>query len=340
MRELANLDELDLDLISALQIAPRAPWALVGEVLQVDAATAARRWERLSEAGAVWLTCYPGPHYPEPVCMAFIEVDCAQGQVLAVAEQASRLPAVVTAEHVTGGRDLYFTVMVGDLGELTEFLLGDLQRIPGAQTTRVQVVTELYAQGGDWNLGGLDAAQQERIRRSRPGGKGFSIQALRPVDRNLLRLLANAPRASYTDLAKGAGISVSTARRRVDALLASGMVGMRCEVSRVLAEVPMSATVWANVPPADLPGVAALIASLPETRVCAGITGGMANLLFSVWLRRPKELQLIERRLGDLFPQVSIVDRALCLRHVKRAGRLLHDGDLAGDMVPLAMWND
>ncbi|MGW5646071.1 hypothetical protein [Saccharopolyspora sp. NPDC003762] len=30
-----------------------------------------------------------------------------------------------------------------------------------------RLVTELYAQGGDWNL---DAAQQERIRRSRPGG--------------------------------------------------------------------------------------------------------------------------------------------------------------------------
>ncbi|MEV0052018.1 winged helix-turn-helix transcriptional regulator [Saccharopolyspora shandongensis] len=148
---------------------------------------------------------------------------------------------------------------------------------------------------------------------------GFSIQALRPVDRNLVRLLANAPRASYTDLAKGAGISVSTARRRAAALLASGMVGVHCEVSRVLAEVPMSATVWANVPPADLPGAAALIASLPETRLCAGIIGGAANLL---------------------FPQVSIVDRALCLRHVKRAGRLLHEGDLAGDMTQLAMWND
>ncbi|WP_143061387.1 hypothetical protein [Saccharopolyspora shandongensis] len=115
---------------------------------------------------------------------------------------------------------------------------------------------------------------------------------------------------------------------------------MRCEMSRVLAEVPMSATVWANVPPADLAGAAALLASLRETRLCAGITGGAANLLFSVWLRRPKELQLIERRLGDLFPQVSIVDRALCLRHVKRAGRLLYAGDLAGDMIPLAMWID
>ncbi|MFF2513469.1 Lrp/AsnC family transcriptional regulator [Streptomyces sp. NPDC058086] len=46
-----ELDELDRGVVHALQIHPRAPWTLVGEVLGVNPVTAARRWHRLEEAG-------------------------------------------------------------------------------------------------------------------------------------------------------------------------------------------------------------------------------------------------------------------------------------------------
>lgn len=338
MRDIVRMDELDLDLVSALQITPRAPWSLVGEVLGVDAATAARRWERLAEAGAVWLTCFPGPRYLETLCMAFIEVNCAPGQALDVGERVSRFAGVITTEHVTGDRDLYLTVMNGDLGEFTDFLLSELQGLPGVHTTRAQVAAELYSQGGDWKLGGLDPAQRDRLSRSQPRVQQVPITSLREVDWRLARCLADSPRAAYTELAAEVGVSVSTARRRVEILLGSGIVSIRCEVSRVLAGVPTSATVWASVAPIELPEVTELIAALPETRLCTGITGGPSNLLFSVWLRKPADLQLIETWLGQRFPHLSIVDRALGLRHVKRVGRLLRHGDLAGESVPLGIW--
>jgi len=43
------LSEIDLQLLHALQINPRAPWNIIGLVLGVSPATAARRWERLRE---------------------------------------------------------------------------------------------------------------------------------------------------------------------------------------------------------------------------------------------------------------------------------------------------
>ncbi|MDH6576360.1 NAD kinase [Kitasatospora sp. MAP5-34] len=52
----AAVDELDLALVNALQLQPRAPWSLLGQTLGISPVTAARRWRRLSEAGIAWVT--------------------------------------------------------------------------------------------------------------------------------------------------------------------------------------------------------------------------------------------------------------------------------------------
>jgi hypothetical protein len=47
----SSIAELDLALINALQIHSRASWALIGQVLDISAVTAARRWDRLASGG-------------------------------------------------------------------------------------------------------------------------------------------------------------------------------------------------------------------------------------------------------------------------------------------------
>jgi Lrp/AsnC family transcriptional regulator for asnA, asnC and gidA len=44
------------------------------------------------------------------------------------------------------------------------------------------------------------------------------------VDRRLIRCLLDSPRASYADLARSTGIGETTARRRVEALISSGII--------------------------------------------------------------------------------------------------------------------
>ncbi|MFJ5195310.1 AsnC family protein [Streptomyces sp. NPDC088394] len=55
------LDDVDQALVHALQIAPRAGWNEIGAVLGLDAVTVARRWHRLTDAGAAWISCSPSP---------------------------------------------------------------------------------------------------------------------------------------------------------------------------------------------------------------------------------------------------------------------------------------
>jgi len=54
----AELDELDLLLVTALQATPRADWQHLGRLLGVSASTATRRWARLTQAGVGRLSCW------------------------------------------------------------------------------------------------------------------------------------------------------------------------------------------------------------------------------------------------------------------------------------------
>src|SRR5882672_4946001 len=118
MRESANLDELELRIINALQINPRASWTTVGQVLDVDPSTVARRWARLVDTGRAWISVYPTPSTVADSLAAFIEVECAAGGASAVAERLIGDPRVGTIEHVTGDRDLLLTVFERDLATL------------------------------------------------------------------------------------------------------------------------------------------------------------------------------------------------------------------------------
>lgn len=338
MQEFANLDELDLALLNALQIHPRATWAAVAAALEVDPVTVARRWNRLAEAGYAWITCYPGPALADAVSLAFVEVDCA-GTVPEVAEATARMPHVATVEHTTGTRDLLLTVLTHNLGALSRFLLADLDAFPGVRGTRTHLATRTYVEGSRWQLRALDADQRARLRPpAHPRPRRGRTSQFTTADRSLVRLLNTDGRRSYSALTSELGTSVNTIRRRVDALLACGHLTIRCELSRLLSDWPVSATLWAHVPVDELDRAADLISALPEVRLCVALTGGPANLLCSLWLHTADDVQRLETELADRLPRLRIIDRAVALRHFKRMGRLLNEHDTATDTVPLDAW--
>lgn len=91
---LAGLDALDQALVHALQIAPRAGWSVIAPVLGVDAATLRRRWQRLQDAGAAWVTCHPGPAVLDRRLAAALSVD-GRASNTALAERLDTSPDTV-----------------------------------------------------------------------------------------------------------------------------------------------------------------------------------------------------------------------------------------------------
>jgi len=108
MQDSATVDEVDLALVNALQIRPRASWSLVGRVVGIDPVTAARRWERLERNGQAWISAYP-PITPNQA-NAFVEIECEPGRGVPVAEELAEDPQAMTVDVTAGGRDVLVTV--------------------------------------------------------------------------------------------------------------------------------------------------------------------------------------------------------------------------------------
>jgi DNA-binding Lrp family transcriptional regulator len=153
-----------------------------------------------------------------------------------------------------------------------------------------------------------------------------------------MALLAEDPRMPVSDLAERLGVSRPTARRRLGAALATRQLVLRCDVSQVVAGWPVSAILWAAVPPGEHASAAAALARLPESRLVSGITGGPSNLMVGLWLSSLDDLHRLEIQLAEHLPRLQIVDRAIAVRHIKRIGRHLDRDGFGTPRVDLDPW--
>ncbi|GAA4474078.1 Lrp/AsnC family transcriptional regulator [Rhodococcus olei] len=329
-----HLSELDLAVINAMQINPRASWTLIGEVLQVDPVTAARRWERLTRAGAAWVTCQPLG--TADTSAALVEIECEPGRNLAVARQLSDDPQAVTIDLTAGGRDLVVTVVAPDLPALSSYLL---ERAGGfAHVTRVRShpVVRFHTDASRWRLRSLERGQVRQLTADLGDRTptDSARQAPTGADWAIATALAADGRASLAELAAAADVSVATARRRLGRLIGAGQIRLRCELARELTGWPISVWFFAETPPSELDDVAAALLPIPEVRAVVS-TAGPHNLLVAAWLRRLEDVQRLEAQITRRLSAVTITDRSLVIRPYKLLGRLLDPHGFSTAVVPM-----
>jgi DNA-binding Lrp family transcriptional regulator len=340
--------KLDLGIIHALQVAPRAPWALIGQVLEVDAATVARRWARLDRAGLAWLSAYPWPRNGSGLQPAFVEVQCDPGGVGLLGATVARDPRVVTVAHMTGSRDLLLSV-VTDSARATWAYVERLRALDGLRSLRVHVVTRAYADGSRWRVRALSVTQQHQFAellartdeplrsRDRPAkrhGRDVSPEHLQ----ELSRALAADPRISVIALAEQLGCNRATAARRLGLALSRGDLVLRCDVARELTDWPVSETFWMHLPHDGYERRAVQLSRLPDVRQCVGLTGGPANLLTSFWMRDVENATQLEGMLLERVPGLRILDSGVAMRFSKRMGQLFDDQERPAGFVPIDPW--
>lgn len=336
------IDELDLALVDALRVDPRAPWSRLAAPLGVDPATLSRRWARLAAAGDAWVTSYPSTDRLGYGQTALIEVECRADRVTAVAEQLSGDPQTATIEIVTGGADLLLTVGAVDPAMLTRYVLDRVATVPGVLRTRTSLVERTVREGSRWREGALDPVQREAIAvqvaavsqgRTATRSPGHRIVA----DRSLLAALGEDGRMPYAELSERTGLPASTVRRRLAELRDSGRLVLRCDASARLTGHPIGTLLWLELPADRLARVSDWFASVPQVRMCA-VTLGAANLAVYVVVRHVAELRRLEEQLGRRFPEARVRERQLTLRTVKLVGRLLDAEGRARGYVPLDPW--
>ncbi|QBI56682.1 Lrp/AsnC family transcriptional regulator [Streptomonospora litoralis] len=329
------MDELDLALINAVQLSPRASWAELAEPLETDPSTLSRRWARLSADGEAWVTCYPGPPAVPTGAMAFIEVACRAGGVTSVAERLARHPHALNVEIVSGEYSVLVTAAAVSTQALSVYAMDVAAAVPGVRAVRLTPVARTASDGSHWRLDALDRGQQSAIGGSARDGR-------RPVrslagEREVMLALGEDGRMPYAQLSRRTGIPANTLRRRLAELLATQRLVLRCDTASSVAGWPVLVTVWLGVPAGEVHGVCADLTAMPETRMAA-TTAGRANAAAVLWLHRLEDLHEWERRLAEAHPGAVVQDRLVTVRQVKRMGRLIGADGRGVGHVPMDVW--
>ncbi|MVU77158.1 AsnC family transcriptional regulator [Nocardia sp. ET3-3] len=330
-----GVDEIDVLLLDGLHANPRISFEKLGPVLGISAATASRRWQRLSESGRAWVSSVPGPHLD--LVGAIYEVRAVPGQIPEVAHRLARIPQVISVYYTDGGFDLQTILLARDMPTLGRLLSEHLPSVPGIARAQAHVGIEWYS-GVHWHLGAIDALQKQSVEdRAHSNDRTVRNRTFEPADEALFLALQHDGRARYRDLARELGTSEHLVRRQLDSLIRRGMIGFRTDFARRQGGWSAQYVLWLSVPHNRVTQVGLEIAGWPETRICMS-TVGVANMMVMSQVHTIPDLYDVLERVRRTQSDVVVVDQRLVLQAVKSWGRLLDSDGHAIDVVPVNPW--
>ncbi|GAA2099738.1 Lrp/AsnC family transcriptional regulator [Brevibacterium salitolerans] len=314
--EVPAFTESDLALIDAMQEGPRAAWSDVGRRIGASAATARRRWERLSGSGLAWIVTQPGR--ASGTVVSIIDLACGSDSVAHVGAALTVHPQIIQIAEVTGSFALSLIALTPDLPALRR-LLRMVAEVPGVEQVRPSVGTVVYRDGSHMRTGALpgtsgsappNAASRETLQDARP--------------RAVLRALETEGRAPSTALAQALGVSQAHARRYTRSLFELGVLSSYIDVAQPATGWPYALVLQMTAPAASLDRTVAAVSALPRTRLCLALSGGPHNLHAVVWLSHVRDAVEFEARITASH-EVQVAHRGVVLHYHKRGGSILDE---------------
>jgi DNA-binding Lrp family transcriptional regulator len=264
-----SLDDLEAKLVRCLQIAPRARFNTIGDVLAVSEQTVARRYRKLLAASAIRVRGYV------PIDVGrqdswVVRVRCSGSAADALVATLAARRDVRWVAVCSGGTELVALVMSPDLDEL---LAGQ----PHTVLAHALVLHRFTAQPRRvWaGLSGLLTSEQEQLLRedtvaveTDAAADGFDEH-----DAALIDALAEDGRATVTALAKRAGLSEGRAARRLELLMRSGLLALRLDLTPTAFGIESVAVLWLDVAPRHLDEIGRALAEEPQVITVLALSG-------------------------------------------------------------------
>lgn len=332
-----DVSEEDLQLINALQIAPRISWSDAAGILGAHATTLAARWDRLKASGAAWSTAHLIGD-PKQMCLALVDVDCEMALRDDVTAALAAIPEVVTVEEAASNRDLMLTVITPTLAHYSGRVMPQFRKIPGLAKYQTSLCTRLHSGGYAWRLNVLDKSQMAALQAlagpeaSGPATTGNQGAPLPPSHLDLIPFLARDGRAAAADIARALGRSPATVQRQLNRVLSSGLLSFRCEMAQKYSGYPVTCQWFANVPPGQHEAAAAELRSFRNIRLSASTTG-RTNFVILMWLHSLADVLNAEQALQLRIPGIQLVESAVVLNAAKRVGWMLNPDSTATGAV-------
>lgn len=327
-----RVSEEDLALINALQIAPRACWADLADVLDAHPTSLATRWERLRASGISWITGHLVGD-PQEMSLSFVEVDCAIQRREEVSAALTEIPEVVTVEHSASDRTLLLTVTTPSFQDLSEVVIERIAALAGVIDYRSAICTRLHQGGYAWRLGVLNATQRAQVQQlalaHQLAPENSASAPLPESHLPLLPLLAANGRVTAAEMARTLHRTPATVQRQLHRVIAANTLSFRCEIAQRYSGFPVSCQWYLRVPADAHDSAAQALAAMPQVRLAASTTGE-ANFVIIMWLRSVAEVMDVELALDQRIPGVELLRNTLIMRATKRVGWLLNADTTGG----------
>jgi DNA-binding Lrp family transcriptional regulator len=299
--ESINLDVLDRRIIQALYVDPRAPFSRLAEVLGSSEQTVSRRYRRLFDGRILRVVGQLDSQRLGQSDWA-VRIRCAPGSAPTVAAKLAQHPDTSWVQLTSGGTEI-FSLIRSRAGEQRTPLL--LSEIPvGRQVIDLEAycllhlfATGLSAPPGPIDLSRGEIAQLRSPARDRPSADRPKAK-LQDSDWPLVQALADDGRAAYRQLAARTHWHESTVRRRVEELIASGVLFFDLDLASDAFGIRSQALLWMSVAHTNLRDVGQALASRPEFPFVAATTGS-TNLVAA--LVCPDDRSLYEYLTGEML---------------------------------------
>ncbi|MGB9668979.1 MAG: Lrp/AsnC family transcriptional regulator [Anaerolineales bacterium] len=143
-----ELDEIDLQIIDALQKDGREAFAQIAERLGVSPGMIRMRYNRLVEKGIVRVVAITNPLQMGFKMMAMIGIKVEGGKLLEVASQIAALDEVIYLILVSGSYDIFAEIICRNQDDILRFLTERLYKIDGIRESEtfihLKIIKEVY----------------------------------------------------------------------------------------------------------------------------------------------------------------------------------------------------
>ncbi|MFD0309163.1 Lrp/AsnC family transcriptional regulator [Streptomyces sp. NPDC127119] len=312
------LDPLDLKLLQALQLDGRAPFSRLAEVLGVSDQTVARRYRRLhTTVGLRVLGMTDESRLGRQSWV--VRLRCTPDAAEQLAAALARRPDTSYIGLFSGGTELMCAMKPRSSQERDELLFDRLPRTPRVISVSAHCLLHSYYGGPlGWlnKMRALDPHEEAALTPP-PVATPADPVTLDAQDEALLAVLRRDGRTPLTELQSRTGQTESAVKRRLDRLLACGVLYFDVQHDRQSLGHSTDAMLWLTVAPSALAEVGRALAGHPEVGFAAAVTG-RANIVAAVLCRDTGALYTyLSERIGGLAG-VQAVETVLTLRQIKQ----------------------
>jgi len=133
------LDDLDFKIIRELQENGRRPYKEIAKRLKVSDGTIRLRTKKLIEEGLIKIKALINPFKFEHRICALVGINLERRGHVEKMKQISQLKGVTSVMNATGKYDLFVELFLESQKELMEFLVNEISKVDGIQSTETFV---------------------------------------------------------------------------------------------------------------------------------------------------------------------------------------------------------